>query len=878
MSETTPFPERVDRLIDAWFRWVQRHAVPVLVLAVAAAVGCAIYTAEHVGINTDTADMLSAELPWRQTQIRYQKEFPQYSDNIVVVVDGATVDEARDGAARLAQALSARNDLFTEVYYPQGSEFFRRNGLLYLDETELQDLSDDLARVQPFLARLKADPTLRGLAALLTEALTESDAPDIDLDFAIRRIAATLQALAQGRHARMSWEELINGKEAAAEDKRAIFIARPKLDYGSMLPGGPAMRAIRETAASLGLTPEQGVRVRLTGGAALAYDELKSVSLGAQLASIGSLLMVALVLIFGLRSGWLVFATLAALILGLLFTAFFATIAIGELNLISVAFAVMYIGLGADYAIYLCLRYRELSAVDPDHRDALARAARHVGGSLGLCTLTTSIGFFAFIPTSYRGVAELGIISGAGMFISLFVTLAILPALLSLRRPSQRRIPGLRAPAALQKLRAAPLHHNRLVVLAAAVLAVLAAMLVRHARFDYNPLNLQDPEVESVVTYKSLLAGDGQSPWTIVALARDANEARAIKARLMDVGSVDSVRTVEDYVPEHQEAKLAMVSDLALTLGPDLDDDATGAQPAPTSESTLHALRALRAALVAQSPQGHHDLGAQVDALIGDLERSDAAGRARRIDKAQQALLGSLPGRLAALSASLNPEPVTLASLPADLRARWVGADGRYRVEVVPKANLEEARAMRGFVNDVRRELPHATGTPIVYLEASDAVIKAFTQAFTYALVAITVLLWVSMKRRVDVILVLTPLLLAALYTGAATVLLGMPFNFANIIALPLLLGMGVDNGIHMVHRFRTAPPADGLMLNTSTATAIGLSAMTNASGFGSLAISPHAGTASMGVILTIGILITLACTMLVLPSLMSLLYRSPRA
>ncbi|MCG3202653.1 MAG: hypothetical protein NFCOHLIN_02538 [Gammaproteobacteria bacterium] len=878
MSETTPFPERVDRLIDAWFRRVQRHAIPVLVLAAAAAIGCAVYTVRNVRINTDTADMLSADLPWRQTQIQYQREFPQYSDNIIVVVDGATVDETRDGATRLAQALAAREDLFAGVYYPQGSDFFRRNGLLYLTEAELQDLSDNLARVQPFLARLGADPSLRGLAALLTEALTEPDAPDMDLDFALRRIAATLQALAQGRHARLSWEELINGKEATPEDRRAILVTRPRLDHRSMLPGGPAMRAIRGTATSLGLTPAQGIRVRLTGGAALAYDELNTVSLGAQLASIGSLLMVALVMIVGLRSGWLVFATLAALVLGLLFTAFFATVAIGELNLISVAFAVLYIGLGADYAIYLCLRYKELSAVNPDHRDALARAARHVGGSLGLCTLTTSIGFFAFIPTSYRGVAELGIISGAGMFISLFVTLVILPALLSLRRPSQRRIPGLRAPAVLQKLMAAPLHHSGLVVTAAAVLAVAAVLLVRHARFDYNPLDLQDPNAESVVTYKSLLASNGKSPWSIVALARDANEARAIKARLQDLGSVDSVRIIEDYVPGHQDAKLAMVSDLALSLGPDLDDTAVSAQPAPTAEATLKALHALRAALGATGSGTHQELGAQLDAFIGDLERSDAAGRTRSIGRAQQALLGSLPGRLAALSASLHPRPVTLASLPEDLRARWVSADGRHRVEIVPRENLEDAGAMRGFVEEVRREVPHATGSPIVYLEASDAVIKAFIQAFTYALIAITVLLWVSMKRRVDVILVLAPLLLAALYTGAATVLIGMPFNFANIIALPLLLGMGVDNGIHMVHRFRTAPPEDGLMLNTSTATAIGLSAMTNASGFGNLAISPHAGTASMGVILTIGILVTLACTMLVLPSLMGLLYRSARA
>jgi hypothetical protein len=181
---------------------------------------------------------------------------------------------------------------------------------------------------------------------------------------------------------------------------------------------------------------------------------------------------------------------------------------------------------------------------------------------------------------------------------------------------------------------------------------------------------------------------------------------------------------------------------------------------------------------------------------------------------------------------------------------------------------------MQRFVDEVRSVLPEATGSPIVYLEAGNAVVKAFIEAFTYALIAIAVLLWFSMSSRIDVVLVLSPLLLAALLTIGAIVLAGIPLNFANIIALPLLLGMGVDNGIHMVHRFRTAPPEDGLMLNTSTALAIGLSALTNVSGFGNLAVSPHSGTASMGVILTIGILITLACTMFILPSLMALLLR----
>lgn len=862
-----------DRAVTAWLSFVHRYAPLVLLVAFAAAFFAARYTIANVRVNTDTADMLSAELPWRKTQIAYDKTFPQYSDNIVIVVDAGTPDQARDAADSLAAALAKRTDLFESIFHPQGSEFFRRNGLLYLDQDKLQTLTDDLARVQPFLARLSADRSLRGLADLLVQALTDSNAQDIDIDFAFSRIASVMKSLRENQPAMLSWEELIAGKDSTPADRRVVFTTVPRLDYSSMLPGSPAINAIRETAAELKLTPENGVQVRLTGGAALSYDELNSVSLGAQLASIGSLIMVALVMVVGLRSGWLVVATLAALVLGLIFTAFFATVAIGELNLISVAFAVMYIGLGADYAIYLCLRYKELSQEYADHRQALTNAVRHVGGSLALCTLTTSIGFFAFIPTSYRGVAELGIISGAGMFISLFVTLAILPALLTLRRPSQRRIGNVQMPRPIRVLLAAPLHHPRIVVGVAALLALASLLLAPRAHFDHNPLNLQDQHVESVVTYKDLLAQSDESPWSVVALANsDADSATLVK-KLGALATVKSVRTVNDLVPADQEAKLMLVDDLALTLGTDLDPTLNPGATPPLTEETIAALQKLADALkLAPATSARSDFAAELTAVMQTLQTASTSLREQQLARLDHALLGNLPGRLAQLSASLSPQPFARADLPADLAARWLGSHGEQRLEVIPRDNLDDPRAMQRFVDEVRTVLPEATGSPVVYLEASKAVVSAFTQAFLYALAAIAMLLWFSMSSRIDVALVLSPLLLAGLLTMGAIVLAGIPFNFANIIALPLLLGMGVDNGIHMVHRFRTAPPEDGLMLNTSTSLAIGLSALTNVSGFGNLAISPHAGTASMGVILTIGILITLACTMFILPSLMALL------
>ena len=226
-------------------------------------------------------------------------------------------------------------------------------------------------------------------------------------------------------------------------------------------------------------------------------------------------------------------------------------------------------------------------------------------------------------------------------------------------------------------------------------------------------------------------------------------------------------------------------------------------------------------------------------------------------------------GHAAPLATSLEAGEITRDDLPADLVKQWVSTDGHYRVTVFPRENLNDQAAMRRFVTAVHTVAPDAIGFPVIYLEAGDAVVKAFKQAFLMALVAVTVLLLILLRPKADTILVLTPLLLAGVLTGAASVVLDIPFNFANVIALPLLLGVGVDSGIHMVHRMRAAPPASGQMLETSTARAVLYSSLTTICSFGNLAVSPHRGMASMGALLTIGIGFTLLCTLVVLPALM---------
>ena len=851
---------------------------PLLVIGVSAlaAAGALYYTVNNLRINTYPGDVLSDDLPWRQDLIAYNKAFPQSRDSIVIVVDGATPDQARDAAAQLYQRLTADTRHFEWVFFPQESRFFRENGLLFEDLPQLETLSARLAQVQPFLSEVSSDRSLKGLFALLDRALKEDKAAELELGNVFDSIGRAIHGHLEGSPAHLSWIELMTGKNTEPRDKRVLIEVMPRIAFNSLAPGQELLDAIRNAAAALALEPGS-VQIRLTGEGALSLDELKSASLGAQMASVGSFVGVSLVLLIGLRSLWLVLAVQIALVLGLIFTAAFAALALGELNLISVAFSVMYIGIGADYAIYLCLRYRELARTSRNHRGALKKAVRHVAGSLEIGTLTTAIGFFCFVPTSYAGVAELGIISGVGMFISLVVTLAILPAMLSLQRPVRylgRHDKPRQLPRFALDAMTLPLRHSGWVLATSCALGVLALSTLRSAQFDHNPLNLQDPQAESVQAFRELLQDGKNSPWSLAVLAANAEEAAALAAKLEQLPVVDEVRTLEDFVPSDQNEKLALIDELALILGPDLSSVTRKSPPTiDEQEDALRRFLATLSAYLAAHPTAADlrsglALQRELTRLLAHIESLPPEAKGQALNGATAILLGSLDRELSQLSDALRARRVTVEDLPPDFTRRWISESGLHRVEIRPQEDLHERAAMQRFVAQVRQVAPRATGLPVVYLESSAAVVKAFLQAFAYALVAITIVLLLTLERKIDVVLVLVPLILASVLTGAAVTLLGVHFNFANIIALPLVFGMGVDNCIHMVHRFRTAPPPDGIVLHTSTALAVLLSALTNISAFGSLALSVHRGMASMGMVLTIGILMTLLCSLVVLPSL----------
>ena len=539
----------------------------------------------------------------------------------------------------------------------------------------------------------------------------------------------------------------------------------------------------------------------------------------------------------------------------------------GDLNLISVAFAVLFIGLGVDFGIHFTLRFREGIVAGKPQFEALAAATKDLGGALTLCASAAAIGFFSFLPTNYTGLSELGLISGVGMFVALAANFTLLPALLSLmpfKVPLRPSILPIVIPIwIIQRF------GSKLAI--AAVLAGLAAIaFLPQARFDFNPLHLKDPTSESVSTAIDLMADQAVSPETISVLVDNNEDIPKLIKILNDMPEVARVVWIDNFVPKHQKEKAAVIQNIAFTMF-SVFDPANRSEP-PGKNELERATGEFRKHLLATAGNRYADpiLAVSAERLAKALLPyiTPSSNIQMSVNDLQHGLLARLQGRLERLEQSFNAVPFSVASIPAALRGRYIANDGRLRLEIYPKENVTNNSAMERFVNAVQSQLPTATDTPVVLVKSGEIVMEAIVHATITAVICICALLAIIMRNFWDAVLVLLPLVLAALWTVAASVMLNLPFNYANVIVIPLLLGLGVASGIHIVMRSRLGF-SETEILRTSTPRAVVFSAFTTIGSFGSLAISDHQGTASMGELLMVAIGFTLISTLIILPSLM---------
>jgi hypothetical protein len=859
------------RLFERWTDFVGHHSLLVLLLSLLATIGLAIYVANHFRIDTEMADMISDKLPYRKLEKEFQNAFPQFKETIVVVIDADTPEAARLYRDKLTERLKKETGLFKGVYAPGSGDFFARNGLLYLSVKDLEALSENLASAQPLLGLISKDLTLRGLFSVIERIVGQEGEMDQKKKLApfFDRLAQTIESSTSGRPRPFSWQELILG-DAAADASRQFIILDPVSNYATLSGGEAGIEAIYHIRDELGLHEARGVKIRLTGDVVLNYENLLAARKGMGLTTLISFLLVAIAITIGLGSRRFVFACLVTLLVGFMWTLAFAIFFVGRLNLISVAFGVLFIGLSIDYGIQYCIRYRELIVSGLGHHEAIVGTAKGLGVSLLVCTVAAAIGFYSFLPTPYNGVSELGVIAGTGMLINLFFTITVLPALLTLlpfkKIGTKELVPRRPLSQMLYK-------HAKAVMVGMIAIGVGAAFFIPKLHFDYNPLNLYDPHCEAVSTIRELFKSEMTCPWTISVLAGNAKDAEEMAGKLKGLKEVQEAITFTSFIPEDQSRKLAILSDIALFMPAGLETFKTEKLSYEKKVASLESLESSLKKVLATASEKDDAYATSVSRLLHSLERFKIAltkpeNGKEALDQLEQNFLSYLPNLFHELKTSLQASAVKESDLPRELRSRYVTSDGRYRVEVFPRKNILEPDSLKSFVQAVSAVAPNSTDTPVTIREAGNAVVRSFLLATLYALLAITLFMLIELKSISDTGLVLLPLALSLLITCAASAIMDIPFNFANVIVIPLLLGSGVE-GIYLIHRFRTDPPPSGNMLETSTARALFFSTLTTILSFSTLSFSPHRGMASMGKLLTICISSLMITTLIFLPAVL---------
>ena len=846
----------VARIVD----FSRRFAWAIVLTSFLASAAMGWVVTKTININTDIDQLMASDLGWRVREKEMAEAFPHKQDRLVIVVDGANADLAESAANALAIELAARPLLFKTVTRPDSIPFFQRNGFLFLSEEELSGVLDTLIKSQPLLGSLARDPSLRGLFTTMGLAvqgieLGQSDYKMLEPTFNV--LAGNLDANLQGVRTRLPWQSMMSDRTPTIRELRKYVITQPKLDFSDLSPGQKARNEVRAIVNELNLTPEHGVTVRMTGSVALNDEEFASVAEGTSTATIVSLVLVITILFLALRSLRLILPILLTLIVGLVATTFFAMVTIGSLNLISVAFAVMFVGIAVDFGIQFGVRFRDEHHKEADTGKAMQATAKLIASPITFAAIAAALGFMAFIPTDYRGVSELGIIAGASMIIAYILNLTLLPALLTLFKPPAE-------PEAIGFSWAAPIdayiNANRKKLLSIfGMITLLGLALASQVRFDFDPLNLKDPRTESVSTLFDIMKDPDATPYTVEILAPSLEEAKALADKLDALPEVDHTITLASFVPEDQEAKRALIDDANFTLDPSLNPEAK--LPAPTIDEAIEAMNNTATKLETlgeDKPAAKH--------LAKAIRGITKIGDPQLMKRLHYSMLAGMIEYLGRLRQYMRPDVVALSTISDDLRNDWVTPDGRAKIEVYPKGNARDHKVLTAFTEAVMKVAPTATGASISIQESGKTVTNAFIRAGALGLLAISLLGFIVLRNLADVARLVLPLILAGILTLGTMVCVHLPLNFANIIALPLLLSLGVTYAIYFISYWKNGQKNP---LQSSMARAVLFSASTTLVAFGSLSLSSHPGTSGMGALLTIALVYSVLSTFLVLPVLL---------
>ena len=877
----------LSRVLAGTARLALRFPIATLALALGLAAAALLITGTSLGYKSSRLDLLNPHSDYNRLWIEYLNEFGD-DDDAVIVVEGASPDYVVPVLDELSKLLARDNRLFDAVLHERDLSKIRAKGMHYLAPQELlameRQLADSIAIVSGQWSRLKVGSLVKSLTDQIEAsqaARRTSPSADEGPSAGIMELERLTESLLmsvneQGRRYRSPWpglpaslamiSELSNEHLLADQGRLGFVLLRLAEGDDKLAPRSEAIDELRRLIDDL-QERHPDTHIGLTGLPVMENDEMRASQSSMAWASLVSLGGVALVVIAGF--GGVRHALLAnfVLLIGMAWAFGYVTLAVGHLNILSVTFTVTLIGIGIDFGTYYVARYMQLRREHHSCAEAVVETSRAVGPSISTGAITTAIAFFAAGLTSFTGVAELGIIAGGGLLLCAIAQLVVLPA--SIYLMDRGRGPRVPHPVPVHRLLAPLMRAPRLMVILGIVVSATCAAGLPQLWYDHNLLNMQPTGLESVELERKLLAESDQSVWYALSIAETREELLARKARFLALPTVERTEEIVSLLPLDQEEKQPIIARIHQMLS-ELPERPPLIEIEPLDE--LGVVLAQAQDVAARAAGGW--LAARNLGLVrGALRSMQPAECYAELSQFQQYMAGDLLSRLHVLQGISNPQPPQLADLPEGLVDRFVGHNGKHLLKIYGRGNIWDIQALKNFVSDIRSVDPRATGNPLQAYEASTEMKESYQLAALYALLVILVVLWIDFRSAGHVLLAIFPLALSMVQTFGLMGLLDIPLNPANLIALPLIVGIGVDYGVHIVHNF--LEQRGPYRMTPATAIAVTVDSLTTIIGFGSLMIASHQGLQSLGRVLTMGITCCTITSLVILPAALTWMTRN---
>jgi uncharacterized protein len=871
------------------FAFVARRPRLILALALLFSIASVVYTRQNMEFLTARNDLMPQNAPFQVDYRAYTREFGD-QEEIVVVIESADAEKATRFGDALFERLNREKGVFREVFYPGGLPFFRKNGLLFMPLEDIKNLRSTLTMAAPVLKDLAASPSVQTLFTSLTGQidgyLAKRDSASLrSLIFMLSTLDKGFKSF-DGKTSGLTMDSFLkgsnDGKPSLLESagKQQVITILPVKDESSFVASEKAIKAVRAAMDETLKKPEfTGITTGLTGVPVLEYEEMSSSQRDMEIATVLSLTLTVVLLLFAFSGLLNVVAAIVSLIVGICLSFGFATLAVGHLNILSMVFAIMLIGLGIEYSIQVVLRYQEELKSGAQGLDAIETGLRSNVRSIIMAAATVAMAFATFAFTDFKGIAELGIIAAGGVVICVIATFTVLPAMLILleryRKPLKPPQSLPRTPHPVLRLLS---DNPRRVIAVSLLVSLLCVYPSLQTRFDYNLMNLQAKGLQSVEYAYKLMRSKENSGYFAVATARDSAEAKLLAARLEKLPSVDHVISLPALVPDQQEAKLAELAEMRRIMAdvkPVPYEENLRVMELPTVfENFRDRVAKLKAALDSDKAPESKPVGAfliTLDGFFGSLEKEKNKNALGMLREFQGGMFAELPDKLGMLKESLEAAPVSEADVPAQLKQRFVGRSGKLLLQVAPKKEIFEHQPLSEFVREVKSVVPNATGEPIMVYESLTVLRDSYLRAFAYAFLGIAVILLINFKSVRFALIGALPLAAGLLLMVGGMWLTGISFNSANIIVLPLILGVGIDSAIYIINRYRQGDESPAQVVMSSAGIGVFLNALTILFSFGALMVAHHQGVFSIGAVMSLGMIASVAVFLAFLPALLSM-------